>query len=537
MFSHSSLRSSRGGAGAAALLIGTAGLLVAATPAYAAGASVRVVNGVLTFQAGSGEENSLRITADQSLNVHVVDAVPLTAGAGCRAVDNPNAVTCSYPRSVRISTGDKNDVVSLLMGLPSVVDAGADDDRVGVGGSILETEPTHTLIGGPGNDVLAGGHGADLIDGGPGRDVMTGGNNEHDIVDYSSRTARVVADLDGAQEDDGEANERDTIGDGVEGIRGGSAGDTLTGNAERNELAGNGGPDTLFGNQEGDELTGGTGDDTIHGGPGGDTISDSSGHNRIFGHGDDDRIDLSGWNESGGATVDGGSGNDTITNGWSTDTLDGGPDVDEIVYGSIDGGVQINLSRTRPENGKQGENDTLLRFENVTVGSAGTTGNGRNGTNKVVGNDGPNLIRASWADDELYGYDGNDVILPGYGNDTVYGNDGDDRIVDTGRAPANTPHNVTYDDEIQGGFGKDYIDGAHGDDYIRGNENDDTLVGGDGVDRMFGYTGKDDLSAGRYHVTDAPREDEDRLDCGGDQDTYWRTGNNADLTSCEVRGS
>ncbi|MFQ5426054.1 MAG: calcium-binding protein, partial [Gaiellales bacterium] len=126
------------------------------------------------------------------------------------------------------------------------VSAGAGDDV------LLGSAAANLLVGGPGDDLLDGGLGADVISGGIGVDV----------ADYSSRTASVVVDLDGAA-DDGEVGEGDNVIPDVEDIVGGAGADSLRGSGGPNHLQGGGGGDTLDGLSGSDFIEGGDGPDTI----------------------------------------------------------------------------------------------------------------------------------------------------------------------------------------------------------------------------------------------------------------------------------
>ena len=78
--------------------------------------------------------------------------------------------------------------------------------------------------------------------------MLEGGGGE-DAADYSERTTPVTASLDGkpgsGNAEDGPEGARDTIGTDVEDLFGGAAGDTLTGNASSNYIAGQGGDDLI----------------------------------------------------------------------------------------------------------------------------------------------------------------------------------------------------------------------------------------------------------------------------------------------------
>ena len=125
----------------------------------------------------------------------------------------------------------------------------------------IGTPAGDTFVGRLGrNEVFVGGAGADTINGADGVD----------LTDYSDRSVAVNVSLDGVS-NDGASGENDTL-IAIEGAVGGSAADTLTGDALANKLHGSGGGDTLAGGGGGDEIDGGAGSDTVDGGAGDDTI-------------------------------------------------------------------------------------------------------------------------------------------------------------------------------------------------------------------------------------------------------------------------
>lgn len=117
------------------------------------------------------------------------------------------------------------------------------------------------IDGGAGNDTLNGGTGNDTLDGGLGADVLNGGDGI-DLADYKTRTKALVITLDG-QANDGEANEKDNVGNDVENVRGGSGADRITGNSLANTFWGGAGNDTLEGGLGADTLYGEAGNDLL----------------------------------------------------------------------------------------------------------------------------------------------------------------------------------------------------------------------------------------------------------------------------------
>ena len=97
-------------------------------------------------------------------------------------------------------------------------------------------------------NVLQGGNGDDTLKGGLGADTLNGGGGSGDIADFRDKTAAVAVTLNGGQfvtvTVGGVAE--DTMKN-VESVVGGTAGDTLTGDANANLFAGREGNDTLTG--------------------------------------------------------------------------------------------------------------------------------------------------------------------------------------------------------------------------------------------------------------------------------------------------
>ena len=172
------------------------------------------------------------------------------------------------------------------------------------------------LYGRGGDDQLDGGDGDDGLHGGPDADVLTGGAGAEDVADYSARSIAVMVTLgDGA--DDGQAGENDDVQGDVEVVRGGSAGDSLTGDDGADRLNGRGGADFLNGGGGDDELIGKAGGDTFLGGSGvdlvdydGETLAVTAApgggaDDGTAGEGDDIGPDVE--------NIGGGSGNDQLT--------------------------------------------------------------------------------------------------------------------------------------------------------------------------------------------------------------------------------
>jgi Ca2+-binding RTX toxin-like protein len=123
-----------------------------------------------------------------------------------------------------------------------------------------------SFLGEPGNDIQSGGAGNDTFYSGfpDGRDRIAGGAG-FDTANYEDRGVGLSISLD-RKANDGWAGEKDNVGtdNGIDAVIGGSAGNTLTGNALGNMLSGGAGADTITGRDGMDFLYGYGGNDTLN---------------------------------------------------------------------------------------------------------------------------------------------------------------------------------------------------------------------------------------------------------------------------------
>jgi Ca2+-binding RTX toxin-like protein len=248
-------------------------------------------------------------------------------------------------------------------GIDTIEGRGGDDIiGGGDGGDIIDGgSGFDTLYGQDGDDTINGGADNDVLDGGLGNDTLIGGTG-NDWAHYTGAGAVVVNLTTGTAAG---ALGNDTLSE-IENVRGGSAGDFLTGDGKANRLAGEGGDDTLEGLGGNDFLEGGAGNDFLYGGSG----------------------------------------------------------IDFAIY-TTNGAVQVNLA-TNTATGALG-NDTLDSIENVTVyGTGANTLIGNNGVNRLEGGDGNDVIVGGNGDDTIYGRGGNDSIRGGHGADLIEGGSGAD---------------------------------------------------------------------------------------------------------------
>jgi Ca2+-binding RTX toxin-like protein len=260
------------------------------------------------------------------------------------------------------------------------------------------------LVGTSGPQSISGFDGLDTLDGGGGADDMHGGD-DIDQVTYASRNLPVNASLDGVA-NDGIAGEQDNIETSVEGVIGGQANDTLTGNNEVTNY--------------------------FYGGPGSDTETGLGGHDQLSG-------------DAGNDTLDGGAGGDSfeILGGPGTDVLNGGPDDDVFWMGfTSDGADQIN-GGSGPDTLRASQRSTAVDVSLDNVANDGATGEGDNvssSVENVVGGSGPDTITGSAADNTLAGGDGKDSVKGFTGDDEIAGGDGVDSLF--GGAGADLIHAV-----------------------------------------------------------------------------------------------
>jgi uncharacterized delta-60 repeat protein len=223
-------------------------------------------------------------------------------------------------------------------------------------------------------------------------------------------------------------------------LLGGDGDDTLLGAAAVDSMDGGAGDDYLVGNDGADLLTGGAGNDAVFGGAGGDLIDGSAGNDTLGGEADQDTV----YGGRGNDVLDGGDGVDQVFGGDGDDAAGGGAAAD-----SVDGGAGNDTV-----NGNDGE-DTLL----AGASSSPTR-------DEIYGGNGS---------DRLYGQAGPDLLHGGNGNDRLFGEAGDDTLIGGGGT-----------DTLNGGAGRDVIRAIRGNDLFQAQDGEiDTLLGGPGTDRAY----------------------------------------------------
>jgi len=368
------------------------------------------------------------------------------------------------------------------------IDARASDDRIEIATNLTTRSIVHgglgddvilggggsdSLFGDDGDDILRGRTGDDMLDPGAGQNSLDGGAGIDAVSYATSRPSGIFVDLDNqnAWTPDGEEPIDTFVG--IENAIGSKGDDTLRGGARSTALWGGGGNDVLRQyNKAPTSLFGGDGNDTLYG------VRDATN------------------------LLDGGAGSDTV-------------DYGDHYYGP----VSISLDG-EANDGADGENDQILRCENIRGTSYGDT---------LTGDDGPNRIDGSSGNDSIDGGAGNDTLTGGFDNDTIHGDEGDDEI-----------HGSQDNDVLAGDDGNDSIWGEDGNDILRGGDGDDalfgyfasatsgladndTLSGGRGTDNLYGGGGDDNIDAldgERDYIYGGAGNDRARVDLpvGGNSD-------------------
>lgn len=342
----------------------------------------------------------------------------------------------------------------------------------GSGNDILTGDDRSNILRGEaGNDILNGGADDDLLSGGAGNDTADGGTGI-DTFDLREKTSSVVVQLSGANAATvfvGGVAE-DTIRN-VENIVGGTADDTLSGDAAANKLSGARGNDWL---------KGGGGADTLDGGEDSDTADYSDKAAAIavaLNGGNPVTVTVGGIAEDLIAKIEnivGGSGGDTIIGdaaanafrgGLGADVLDGGGGSDTADFSDKVQSVVLALNGAVDAIAAVGgtAEDTVRNIENITGGS---------GNDQFTGDPAANTFRGGLGADVLDGGDGSDTA--DYGDKTV-------SVVVTlaGANPTTAFVDGMAEDSLRN---IENIIGGSGNDVLAGDGFQNVLDGGAGTD-------------------------------------------------------
>ncbi len=441
---------------------------------------------------------------------------------------------------------------------------------------MMGTAGNDTLIGGEdadeifglaGNDLIEGNGGSDSLFGGEGNDTLISGAGAADVLDgganddlievstlNNSATVNGGGGFDTLQVQDGAALFFTLIEDpdaqGLIFSNGNGSNVTafdieilLIGSRELDVVYGTTGADLLAAVDNTDAyIVAGQGNDTVSGGDGDDIIIGArtffGGANPLFnsaklinGGAGDDTILVGEDNDTvhggdGDDNIQAGDGEDLITLGAGQDTVTGGPGSDTVSYVDASGAIGVNLLSGIAETGGflnaggfyQGgaAEDVLVSIENLT---------GTQFSDRLIADNGANLIDGGDGNDRLSGLNGNDILIGGAGFDTLEGGNGIDTVdysaSDTGiganlfagsvesggflnasgfyqsgslEDDLSSIENITgsaFADRLIANSGVNHLDGGAGDDRISAFGGDDTLIGADGFDTLEGGNGSD----------------------------------------------
>ncbi|WP_198039075.1 calcium-binding protein, partial [Skermanella stibiiresistens] len=212
-----------------------------------------------------------------------------------------------------IHAGGGDDVITLLGGADTDIDAGAGDDRLIVDYSAMMTNVTAGIAGGnlgsgyvghiadlttntidfsaaenftittgAGNDQITTGGGIDVLDGGAGSDAMTGGSGD-DLYHVDDAGDSVIELVNQGYDTVRSSVSVNYTTQHVERIElTGTAAINANGNALVNTLIGNGANNALNAGSGNDSLSGGLGNDTLNGGTGSDGMTGGDGNDLYY---------------------------------------------------------------------------------------------------------------------------------------------------------------------------------------------------------------------------------------------------------------
>jgi Ca2+-binding RTX toxin-like protein len=352
-----------------------------------------------------------------------------------------------------------------------------------------------------------------------GNDVLDCGeeasdDDDGDVVNYSARTAQVIATVGGTG---GVGAEADVINANCEGLVGGTSHD---------KLVGDGGNNTLSGGPGNDALVGLDGDDVLSGGDGNDTFVESY--------------------LSAGVAVNSTTGLITYTAGAANvnvndadngaDVFNGNAGTDLLDYSMRTGDLAVTMDGKTADDGISGEEDnTKADIENIVGGS---------GNDEITGNLLSNVITGGAGDDVLSGDKGDDIFREGAadsGGDTFNGGDGVDLVDYSARILTDGTNDltITMGDELANdgdatanegdNFGLDVenVIGGSGADNITGNDLANNINGGPGADDLDGGDGNDRVDGGDSTAAN-------NLICGEGTDIGINNNAGTRATDCEV---
>ena len=342
-----------------------------------------------------------------------------------------------------------------------------DVTALGAGSNLIGDDTANVLEIAQSGILRGGGGGDTLISDGPFGWADYGDASEVD-VDLAAGTAT------------GDGNDALV---GIENVVGSPGNDTMYGDDDHSSvLLGEGGNDAISGGPVEDLLIGGAGRDDVRGGDGPDDLHG--------GPGDDLMI--------------GGLGDDDISGGSGHDDIRGGPGMDgwNASFFSISEqdeppteGASVSLETGVVGDDGFGTSDAISGIEDVS---------GTFFADRLVGDDGDNILFGSSGNDRIVGGPGDDDLDGGTGRDTVSYADASHAVdVDlTAHTATGLGHDTIEGIEVViGGPDGDLLRGSSADQRLEGHGGDDVLLGRGGGDALVGGPGADAMDGGEGHDT------------------------------------
>jgi Ca2+-binding RTX toxin-like protein len=473
-----------------------------------------------TLEGGDGDDTLMGSAAGDS-NI---------GGSGFDTVDYTLATT-GVGVDLNISSGFSGDALGDSYNSIERISGSAFADN------ITGSTNADTLSGNAGNDIISGLGGTDTIEGGDGDDLLSGGSGADtldgaggfDTADYSISSGITL--ILGGTSSGGDA-QGDTLLN-IERVVGSSFDDSITGDAQGNQLVGSGGDDTLSGLAGNDSLIGGAGDDSLSGGSGADSLdgglnSDSAtyvssasavtvgldGSISVGGDAEGDTLTnietLIGSNFNdilrgslSSESLEGGLGDDMLVGSTGADNLSGGAGVDTVDYRASASAVRSYLDSTIGAGAAGGEatGDTLTNIERILGSIHNDELVGGALADTLEGNDGNDILRGNDGLDSLLGGAGNDILDGGAGADTLNGGTGTDSATYANAAGGVSVNLLTGTGSVGDATGDilssiESLIGSAFDDVLSGGNAGESISAGDGNDTLIGRGGADSLNGG-----------------------------------------
>lgn len=331
------------------------------------------------------------------------------------------------------------------------------DDRHGINDKVY---------GGNGDDVMVLYNRDETFDGGAGNDYFdvsfhdaSGGTSGSNIVNLTTGA------FNGSYAEGSWGAGTITSFISVEGIYGGAANETLTGNTATNYLYGAAGVDTIDGGSANDYLYGGSDNDIIYSGSGADKMYGGDGNDSLYGtdtthhdtyyggNGNDYMRDAAGRF----GTMYGGEGNDTFyLMDAQLDKFYGGNGIDYLDLSDQGQGPYNNYNQVNLTTNYMRTSGGTYSYANATATVSSIEGAfGSTIADRLTGNTANNHFLGNAGNDNIWGVSGINTLDGGANNDLTYGGTGVDSI-----------YGGSENDTIYSGTGVDLINGDGGNDVI-----------------------------------------------------------------------